>query len=95
VTPGYRREAGDIGGEWRRSGLAELSQGFLHVDGVPMYNGVEGQSEGSELLFLPLAKRTSDFATLAMMDAPSETVAQFLAIKLDEDAPTEGGIIDI
>jgi hypothetical protein len=37
-----------------------------------------------------LAKRASDFATLAVMDAPPETVAQFLAIELDENAPTEG-----
>src|SRR5208282_5325243 len=95
VTPGYRREAGDIGGEWRRSGLAELSQGFLHVDGVPMYNGVEGQSEGSELLFLALTQGASDFAALAVMDAPAELVAQFLPVELEQDPSPERAVIDV
>ena len=56
VTPGNGREARDIGGERWRSGFAEVAQGFLHVDGVPVHDGVEGQSEGAEMLFLALTQ---------------------------------------
>ena len=81
MSPNQRREVGDTGIVAACDLSGDLAKGFLHVDGVPIGDGVQGETEGSELLFLSLAKRASDFATLAVMDAPSETVAQFLAIE--------------
>jgi transposase-like protein len=52
---------GDIGIVAACALSRDLAKGFLHVDGVPIGDGVQGEAEGSELLFLPLAKRTSDF----------------------------------
>ena len=95
MSPNQRREVGDICIVAACALSRDLAKGFLHVDGVPIGDGVQGEAKGSELLFLPLTKRASDFATLAVMDPPPETVAQFLAIELDENAPTEGGIVDI
>src|SRR3546814_9744849 len=45
-----------------RPGLAELAHGFLHVDSVPVDDGVEGETEDPELLLLALTQRASDFA---------------------------------
>ena len=67
MSPNQRREVGDIGSVAAYALSRDLAKGFLHVDGVPIGDCVQGEAEGSELLFLPLAKRTSDFATLAMM----------------------------
>jgi hypothetical protein len=67
MSPNQRREVGDIGIVAACALSRDLAKGFLHVDGVPIGDGVQGEAEGSELLLLPLAKRTSDFATFAVM----------------------------
>ena len=54
----------------------DLANGFLHVDGVPMHDGIESEAKGAKLLFLSLLKRTPDFAAFAVMNAPAETMAQ-------------------
>ena len=94
VTPGYRRESSYIGGQRRRPSLAELAQGFLHVDSVPIDDGIEGEAEDPKLLLLPLTQRASDFTPIAVMDAPTELVAQFLPVELKQDPPTERSVVD-
>jgi len=95
VTPGYRRESSDIGGQRRRPGLAELAHGFLHVDSVPVDDGVEGETENPKLLLLALTQRASDFAPIAVMDAPTELVAQFLPVELKQDPSAERSVVDV
>ena len=67
MSPNQRREVGDIGIVAACALSRDLAKGFLHVDGVPIGDSIQGEAEGSELLFLPLAKRTSDFVTLAIV----------------------------
>ena len=95
MTPGDRREARDIGGQRRRSRLAELAQGFLHVDSVPVDDGIEGESEDAELLLLALTQRASDFAPIPVMDAPTKLVAQFLPVELKQYPSPERSVIDV
>jgi hypothetical protein len=57
-------------------------------------DGVEGKAERAELFLLSLAKRGPDLAALPVVDAPSELVAQLLAVQMDERAAAEGGIVD-
>src|SRR3546814_5486638 len=65
VTPEYRRESSDIGGQRWRPGLAELAHGFLHVDSVPVDDGVEGETEDPELLLLARSEEhTSELQSL-------------------------------
>ena len=73
----------------------DLPDGFLHVDRVPVRDGVEGEAQGAELLLLPLSQRASDFAALAMMDTPSEAVTQFRVVELGQDAPPERRVVDV
>ena len=74
--------------------VSQLVHGFLHVDGVPVGDGIEDQSECAQLFFLPLSQGVSDFAAVAMMDSPCQFVALFLPVELDEDAAAERGIVD-
>ena len=67
MSPNQRREVGKIGIVAACALSRDLAKGFLHVDGVPIGDSIQGEAEGSELLFLPLAKRTSDFVTLAIV----------------------------
>ena len=73
----------------------DLANGFLHVDGVPMNNSIEGEAEGAKLFFLPLLKRTSDFAAFAMVDTPAKAMTQFRVIELGQDAPPERCVVYI
>jgi hypothetical protein len=41
---------------------SQLLDGRLHVDGVPVHDGIEGEAKAAKLFFLPLLKRASDFA---------------------------------
>ncbi len=46
-----------------------------------MDDGAEGETEDAKLLILALAQRASDFAAVAVMDAPPELVAQLLPVR--------------
>lgn len=94
VTPRDRGEAGDIGGQQGHSRALDVTQGFLHVDGVPVNDGVEGEAEHAELFFLALAKRGSDLATIAVVNPASQPVPQLLPVQLNQRAASEGGIVD-
>jgi hypothetical protein len=74
---------------------SQLLDGRLHVDGVPVDDGIEGKPEAAKLFFLPLPKRASDFAALAVVDTPAEAVTQFRVIELSQDAPAERGVVDV
>jgi hypothetical protein len=67
----------------------DLADGLLHVDGVPMHDGIESEAKGAQLLFLPLLERTPDFAAFAVMDTPAKAMAQFRVVELGQDAPPE------
>lgn len=95
VTPGNGVQVGDIGGIDLLSAFTEPVQGLLHVDGVPVYDGVEGQAEAPELFLLSLAKWTSDFAALPVINASAEPVAKFFKVELYQDASAECRVVDI
>ena len=57
---------------------SDLLNGFPHVDRVPVHDGVESEPQRTELLLLPLSQRASDFAALAMMNAPREALGKRL-----------------
>jgi hypothetical protein len=76
MAPDQRGEVGEVLVADVDTVPPQLLDGFLHVDGVPVHDGIEGKAKGAKLLFLPLAKRTSDFAAFAMVNAPAETMTQ-------------------
>ena len=95
MSPDQRGEVRDVVVADLDAAQPELLDGFLHVDGVPVNDDVEGEAQGSKLLFLPLLKRASDFAAFAMMNAPAKAVTQFRVIELGQDAPAERRVVDI
>src|SRR3546814_11694616 len=95
VTPEYRRESSDIGGQRWRPGLAELAHGFLHVDSVPVDDGVEGETADPEMLLLAFTQRAFDFAPIAVLDPPTALVAQFLPVALNQDPAAERSVVAV
>ena len=95
MAPGDGRKAGDIGVVAARAFGCDLTQGFLHVDRVPMGDGVEGEPQGAELLFLALPQRAFHLAAFAMVDATTKFMARFLAIELRENAASKERIVDV
>lgn len=73
----------------------DLLNGFLHVDRVPVHDGVESEAQGTELLLFSLSQRASDFAALAMVNAPPEAVTQFCMVELGQDTPPERRVVDV
>jgi hypothetical protein len=95
MAPDQRGEVGDVVVADLHAVRPDLADGLLHVDGVPMHDGIEGEAKGAKLLFLPLLKRASDFAALAVVNAPAEAVAQFRVVELGQDAPPERRVVDV
>jgi len=95
MAPDERSEVGDIVVADVDAVQPEMTNGFLHVAGVPMHDGIEGEAEGAKMLFLPLLKRTSDFAAFAMMNAPAEPMTQFRVVELGQDAPAKRWVVNI
>jgi hypothetical protein len=60
MAPDQRGEVGDIVVTDIQSVQPDLANGFLHVDGVPVHDGVESEAKGAKLLFLSLLKRAPD-----------------------------------
>jgi hypothetical protein len=81
VTPGYRRESSYIGGQRWCPGLVELAHGFLHVDSVPVDDGVEGETEDPKLLLLE---------TVISVSASSDRLRARATINLElcQDSPS-------
>src|SRR4051795_734707 len=95
MSPDQWGEVGDVVVADLGTGQPELLNGFLHIDGVPVNDGIEGEAKRAKLLFLPLLKRASDFAAFAMMNAPAKAVTQFCVVELGQDAPAERRVVDI
>ena len=89
MTPDQRGEVGKVVFVDFHAAQSDLLNGFLHVDGVPMHDGIESEAKGAELLFLSLLERTPDFTAFAVMNAPAEAMAQFRVVELGQDAPAE------
>jgi hypothetical protein len=53
-----------------------VANGLLHVEGVPVDDGIEGEAQGAELLFLPLLKWAADLPAFAMVNASAEAMTQ-------------------
>jgi hypothetical protein len=45
-------EVGDVVVADIRAVRPNLANGFVHVDGVPMHDGIESEAKGAKLLFL-------------------------------------------
>src|SRR5277367_1597651 len=95
MAPDERREVGDVLVADLQAVPSQLLDGRLHVDGVPVHDGIEGEAKAAKLFFLPLLKRASDFAALAVVDTPPEAVTQFRVIELSQDASAERGVVDV
>ena len=95
MAPDQRGEVGNVIVVDIHAVQPDLADGFLHVDGVPMHSGIEGETQAAQLLFLPLLKRTPDFAAFAMMDTPAEAVTQFSMVELGQDAAAERRVVDV
>ena len=89
MPPEHRGYTGDVGGIDARALCFYLSDGFLHVDGIPVGHGIEDEAKGPELLFLPLPQRVTDFTAVAVVDFSRELMSKLLPIELDEDSPAE------
>ena len=95
MAPNERGEVGDVFVADLHAVSSQLLDGRLHVDSVPVDDGIEGKPEAAKLFFLPLPKRASDFAALAVVDTPAEAVTQFGVIELSQDAPAERGVVNV
>src|ERR1700761_1691740 len=95
MAPDQRGEVGDVVVADVHAVRPDLADGLLHVDGVPMHDGIESEAKGAELLLLSLLERTPDFAALAVVNAPAEAMAQFRVVELGQDAPAERRVVDV
>ena len=50
MAPEQRGEVGDVIVMDLHAAQSDLPDGFLHVDRVPVHDGVEGETQGTELL---------------------------------------------
>ncbi len=54
MPPEYGRQTRDIGWVYDAALSGQLCDGFLHVDGVPVCDGIKGEAKCTKLFFLPL-----------------------------------------
>ena len=95
MPPEYGRQTGDIGGVYDAALCAQLCDGFLHVDGVPVCDGIKGEAKSSKLFFLPLAQGVAHLATISVVDFPCKFVTKLLAVELNKNTPPEVSIVDV
>jgi hypothetical protein len=95
MAPDQRGQVGDVVVVDIHALLPDVANGFLHVDGVPVYDDIEGEAQGAKLLFLSLLKWTSDLPAFAMVNAAAEAMAQFRVVELGQNAPPERGVVDV
>ena len=90
MPPEYGRQTGDIDGVYYDAALCgQLCDSFLHVDGVPVCDGIKGEAKSSKLFFLPLAQGVAHLATISVVDFPCKFVAKLLAVELNKNTPPE------
>ena len=95
MPPEYGRQTRNICRVYDQALSGQLCEGFLHVDGVPMYDGIESEAKSAELFFLPLAQGVAHLAPVSMVDFSSEFVSELLTIELNENTPPECGVVDV
>lgn len=95
MTPDQRGEVGDVVVADIHAVRTDLANGLLHVDGVPMHDCIESEAKGAKLLFLSLLEWAPDFAAFAVMNAPSEAMAQFRVVELGQNAASERRVVDV
>ncbi len=95
MAPDQRGEVGDVVVADVYAVRPDLTNGLLHVDGVPMHDGIKSEAQGSKLLFLALLQRTPDFAAFAVVNASAETMAQFRMVELGQDAAAERRLVNV
>ena len=95
MPPENRRQTRDIRGVYDEALIDQLCERFLHVDCVPVGDGIEGETKGAKLLFLPLAQGVANLPSLSMVDFSGELVAELLPVQLHEDLTTKGRVVDV
>ena len=67
----------------------------LHVDGIPVSDGVQREPQRAELLFLPLSQRVANLSPVTVIDFSGKLVAEFLTVQLNENAAAELSVVDV
>jgi hypothetical protein len=71
-----------------------LLQCCIHIDRVPKSDDVDHEPQSSELIFLSLAVMLPQLASFAMEDGPREAMPILAAVKLRQDSPPFGLVIN-
>ena len=95
MPPQYWRQTRDVTGVNDLAIGCQFRDCFLHVDGIPVDDGVESEAESAELLLLALTQGVAHFAAVSMIDFSGQLVSEFLSVQLNEYAPSEICIVDI
>lgn len=95
MPPEYGRQTRDISGVYDQTLIGQLCDSLLHVDGVPVRDGIESEAKAPQLLFLSLAQGVTDFSPLSMVDFPGQLVAEFLTVELHENPAPKGRVVDV
>jgi len=74
---------------------AEFVDRGVLVSSVPQHNGVDNESEGSELVFLSFPVSLPELSTLAVENGPGQGMTAFGAVELREDPPTVGLVVEV
>ncbi len=61
MAPDQRGEVSDVVVADIHAVRPDLADGLLHIDGVPVHDGIESEAKGAKLLFLSLLERNSGF----------------------------------
>lgn len=72
--------------------FAQSCERFLHVNHIPVHDGIESQAERARLLFLPLLQGVSDFVSISMVDLSCELVAKLLPVELHENTASKSSV---
>jgi len=60
-----------------------------------MHDGIESKAWGTKLLFLSLLERIPDFAAFAVVNAPTEAMAEFCMVELGQDAAADRRVVNV
>jgi hypothetical protein len=90
-----RRQAGNILVADREAFGTQLSQGGIHIDGIPQDDEVDHEAEGAKLVLLAIAVALAQLPAAPMEDDTGELVALFTPVELDQDAPAVGLVINV
>ena len=89
------RQAGNILVTDQEAFGPQLSQGGIHIDGIPQDDEVDHEAEGAKLVLLAIAVALAQLPTAPMEDDTGELVALFTPVELDQDAPAVGLVVNV